>query len=87
MEGKDLTELLRLVNERIYELEDVSLRPAAAFWCECGWPACKDQIELTLRDYETTGAPLLAHGHTTRRRTPLPVTFGMSRLWALRTGA
>jgi hypothetical protein len=87
MEGNDLTEILRLVNERIHELGGASLRPGAAFWCECGWPACKDQIELTLREYETTGAPLLAPGHTTRRRQPLPVAFGMSRPPALRTGA
>jgi hypothetical protein len=87
MEGKDLTELLGLVNESIYELGEASLRPEAAFWCECGWPACKDQIQLTLNEYELAGAPLLAHGHTARQRKPLPVTFGMSRPPALRTGA
>lgn len=72
MEGKGLTELLRLVNERICELEDVSLGNDAAFWCECGWPACKDQIQLTRREYELTGAPLLAPGHTAKEKTPLP---------------
>ena len=87
MEGKDLTELLRLVDDRICELGDASPRPEAAFWCECGWPACKDQIQLTLREYETTGVPLLAHGHTVMQRKPLPVTVGMSRPVALRTGA
>jgi hypothetical protein len=87
MEGKDLTEHLRLVNARICELGDASLCPEAAFWCECGWPACQDQIQLTLRQYELTGAPLLAHGHTVRQKKPLPVTVGMSRPVALRTGA
>jgi hypothetical protein len=83
MEGKDLTELLRLVNDRICELGDASLRPEAAFWCECGWPACKDQVQLTLRGYELTGAPLLAHGHTAMQTKPVPVTVAV----ALRTGA
>jgi hypothetical protein len=87
MEGKDLTELVRLVNDRICELGNASLLPEAAFWCECGWPACKDQIQLTLREYELTGAPLLAHGHTARQGKPLPATVVMSRPVALRTGA
>jgi hypothetical protein len=74
MESEGLTELLRLVNEGIYELGDDLLRADAAFWCECGWPACKDQIQLTLREYETTGVPLLAPGHTARQREPLPLS-------------
>jgi hypothetical protein len=74
MEGKGLTELLRLVNERVRELGDDSLSADAAFWCECGWPACKDQIQLTLREYELRGAPLLAPGHTAKEREPLPLS-------------
>ena len=87
MEGQDLTELLRLVNDRICQLGGASLRPEAAFWCECGWPACKDQIRLTLGEYGLTGTPLLAQGHTARQRRPLPATVLTSRPVALRTGA
>ena len=72
MEGKNLTELLRLVNERIYELGNDLLSGETAFWCECGWPGCNEQIQLTLREYETTGPPRLAPGHTVRYREPLP---------------
>ena len=79
MEGKDLTELLRLVNDRICVLEDVRGGATAAFWCECGWPACKDQVRLSQSQYELTGAPLLAPGHMVRHRKPLPLTT-MSRL-------
>lgn len=74
MEGKDLTELLRLVNDRICVLEQERGGATAAFWCECGWPGCKDQVHLKQGQYELTGAPLLVLGHTVRHRKPLPLT-------------
>jgi hypothetical protein len=87
MEGKDVAALVRLVNDRVCELGEASLRPEAAFSCECGWPACQDQVQLTLKEYALTGAPLLAHGHEASQNKPLPATVVMSRSAALRTGA
>jgi len=75
MEGKSLTALLRLVNDRICELEDERGGATTAFWCECGWPGCKDQVHLRQGQYELTGAPLLAYGHTAIQRRPLPLTM------------
>ena len=74
MEGKGLTQLLRLVNDRICALEDVRGGATAAFWCECGWPDCKDQVHLRQGQYELSGAPLLAPGHTVRNKKPVPLT-------------
>jgi hypothetical protein len=74
MEGNDLAELLHLVNDRISLLGIESRGATTAFWCECGWPGCKDQVHLRQNQYELTGAPLLAPGHTVRQRKPLPLT-------------
>jgi hypothetical protein len=75
MEGKGLAELLRLVNDRLLILAEQSRGATTAFWCECGWPGCRDQLYLTQSQYASTGAPLLAPGHTARHRTPLPLSL------------
>lgn len=75
MEGKGRAALLRVVNDRLLILTEQSRGATTAFWCECGWPGCTEQLRLTQSQYASTGAPLLAPGHTERRRKPLPLSL------------
>jgi hypothetical protein len=67
----DDTDLLSEVNAHVHEVarrfEGVESGPDRwEFTCECGAPACRETVSLTLAEYEARragGKPVLAPGH------------------------
>ena len=64
-------DLMREVNDRIFEVLDELGSEDGDFLCECGEDACAETVQLTLREYAALkargdGKHLWAPGHSAR---------------------
>ena len=64
MENETPPELIRDVNDRIFNLSRTQGSEDAVFVCECGTKGCSERMELFLIEYAAReDQPLLARGH------------------------